>query len=118
MLATNFTRGTDLMRTKGLTRFWLACFGLVASSFAAAQGVRFSELHYDNDGTDSGESLGVAGPAGTDLTGWRVVLYNGGNGLAYNTQTLSGPLPATCGVRGVVVLAYPTNGIQNGSPDG
>jgi DNA/RNA endonuclease G (NUC1) len=107
------------MRAKGLTRFLLACLGLVASSLAAAQGVRFSELHYDNDGTDRGEAIEVAGPAGTDLTGWRVVLYNGPTGLVYGTPTvLSGPLPASCGTRGVVVINYPTNGIQNGSPDG
>ena len=106
------------MRSKGLARFLLACLGLVASSFAAAQGVRFSELHYDNIGTDTGEAIEVAGPATFDLTGWRVLLYNGSDGRVYNTVTLSGPLPATCGTRGVVVINYPVNGIQNGAPDG
>lgn len=79
---------------------------------------RFSELHYDNSGTDVGEAIEVEGPAGTDLTGWTVVLYDGNGGAPYNTQTLSGAIPATCGARGVVVLNYPQNGIQNGSPDG
>lgn len=80
--------------------------------------VRISEIHYDNVGTDEGEAIEIAGPAGTDLTGWRVVLYNGSNGTAYNTRTLSGTIPATCDAEGVVVLEYPVNGIQNGSPDG
>jgi DNA/RNA endonuclease G (NUC1) len=106
------------MRSKGLTRFLLACFSLVASSLAAAQGVRFSELHYDDIGVDDGERIEVAGPAGFDLTGWSVVLYNGATGLVYNTQVLSGALPATCSTRGVRVITYAVNGIQNGDPDG
>ncbi|HEY2899551.1 MAG TPA: DNA/RNA non-specific endonuclease [Polyangia bacterium] len=79
---------------------------------------RVSELHYDNAGTDVGEAIEIEGPAGADLTGFSVVLYDGNGGTVYNTQTLSGPIPATCGARGVVVINYPTNGIQNGSPDG
>ena len=42
------------MRSKGLTRITLACLGLLGSALASAQGVRFSELHYDNVGTDTG----------------------------------------------------------------
>ena len=79
-----------------------------------AQAVRFSELHYDNTGTDAGEAIEVSGPAGTDLTGWSIVLYNGSNSAVYDTDLLSGAIPATCGARGVVVLTYPANGIQNG----
>ena len=52
--------------------------------------VFINELHYDNAGTDAGEAVEIAGPAGTDLTGWSLVLYNGANGAAYNTNTLSG----------------------------
>ena len=80
--------------------------------------VRFSEIHYDNLGTDAGEAIEVFGPAGTDLTGWQIVLYDGNGGVSYNTTTLSGTIPATCGTSGVVVTNYPVNGIQNGSPDG
>ncbi len=82
--------------------------------------VRFSEIHYDNSGTDAGEAIEISGPAGTDLTGWSIVLYNGSNGAVYNTAALSGTIPATagCGTRGVVVVNYPVNGIQNGAPDG
>jgi 5'-nucleotidase len=73
-----------------------------------------SEIHYDNVGADSGEAVEVQAPAGTDLTGWQVVLYNGNGGTAYNTQTLPGTVPDA----GVVVQTYPADGIQNGAPDG
>lgn len=73
-----------------------------------------SEIHYDNAGTDTGEAIEVQAPAGTDLTGWQIVLYNGANGAVYHTRTLSGAVPAA----GVVVATYPTDGVQNGAPDG
>ncbi|MEJ2679807.1 MAG: lamin tail domain-containing protein, partial [Gemmatimonadota bacterium] len=80
--------------------------------------IRFSEIHYDNAGTDTAEAIEVSAPEGTDLTGWQIVLYNGNGGGSYNTRTLSGTVPASCGTRGVLAFDYPTNGIQNGSPDG
>lgn len=80
--------------------------------------VRFTEIHYDNVDVDVGEAIEIEGPAGTDLTGWQIVLYNGNGGAAYRTDNLSGVIPTTCGARGVVVQPYPSNGIQNGSPDG
>jgi DNA/RNA endonuclease G (NUC1) len=91
---------------------------LVTQNASAVPAIRFAEIHYDNAGTDSGEAIEVSGPAGTDVTGWQVVLYNGTGGASYDTKTLSGPIPATCGARGVLVINYPVNGIQNGSPDG
>jgi DNA/RNA endonuclease G (NUC1) len=102
------------MRANGLIRGCLATCLLLASGLAFGQEVRFSEFHYDNTGTDVGEAIEVSGPAGTDLTGWSIVLYNGSNGAVYDTDTLSGTIPASCGTRGVVVLDYPSNGIQNG----
>ena len=80
--------------------------------------VFINEIHYDNTGTDSGESIEVAGPAGTDLAGWALVLYNGSNGLAYNTTALSGLIANQQGGFGTVAVSYPVNGIQNGAPDG
>ena len=80
--------------------------------------VRISEFHYDNTGTDAGEAIEVSGPAGFDLTGYSIVLYNGTGGAIYDTDALPTTIPATCGTRGVVVINYPSNGIQNGSPDG
>lgn len=85
---------------------------------AAPPVVRISEFHYDNAGTDTGEAIEVSGPAGTDLTGWQLVLYNGSNGAVYDTDALPLTIPSTCDSRGVVVVNYPANGIQNGDPDG
>jgi uncharacterized protein len=79
--------------------------------------VFFNEIHYDNTGTDEGEAIEVAAPSGTDLTGWTVVLYNGSNGQSYDTDPL-GDVAGTCGNYDLYVINYPTNGIQNGAPDG
>jgi DNA/RNA endonuclease G (NUC1) len=106
------------MSTGNLGRSMLLACALVFSGAAFAQNVRISEIHYDNTGTDSGEALEISAPAGTDLTGWQVVLYNAANGAPYDTRALSGTVPATCDTRGVVTLAYAVNGIQNGAPDG
>src|SRR3954453_13024193 len=90
----------------------------VNQAVSAVPAIRFAEIHYDNVGTDVGEAIEVSGPAGTDVTGWQVILYNGNGGASYDIKTLSGAFPATCGDRGVMVINYPSNGIQNGSPDG
>lgn len=83
--------------------------------------VHFSELHYDNSGTDVNEKIEIEGPAGTDLTGWSVVLY-GGDAVpdfsAYRTTSLGVPIPATCGTKGVVVISYDVNGIKNAKSSG
>lgn len=92
----------------------------------AQTAVFINEIHYDNVGTDVGEAIEIAGPAGTDLTGWRLVRYNGANGLVYTTpaadpagaDTLSGTIPNICGGYGVLVVNYLVNGLQNGAPDG
>ncbi|MET8312328.1 ExeM/NucH family extracellular endonuclease [Micromonospora sp. NPDC005173] len=107
-------------RTRNVFSVLLASGALLLTSGApalaepAASDPFISEIHYDNAGTDTGEAIEIEAPAGFDLTGWQIVLYNGANGAAYNTRTLSGPMPAA----GVVVATYPTDGIQNGSPDG
>jgi 5'-nucleotidase len=87
-----------------------------ASTASAAQPADpfLSEIHYDNASTDTGEALEVEAPAGFDLTGWQLALYNGNGGGVYNTTTLSGAVPAA----GVVVQTYATDGLQNGAPDG
>lgn len=82
------------------------------------QEVFINEIHYDNTSTDTGEAIELAGPAGTDLTGWSLVLYNGSNGLVYNTNNLTGAFPDLGNGMGVLSFSYPTNGIQNGPPDG
>ena len=88
----------------------------LTAALTSPPAVRFSEIHYDNVGNDVGEAIEISGPAGSDVTGWAVVLYNGqsGGSSVYDTKPLSGVIPATCGDRGVMVVSYPVNGIQNG----
>src|ERR1041385_7668505 len=89
-----------------------------ATAAVSLPDVRISEFHYDNSGTDVGEAVEISGPAGTDLSAWSLVLYNGNSAsrAPYTTTSLSGQvIPATCGTRGVIVGSYPTNGIQNGA---
>lgn len=78
--------------------------------------VFINEIHYDDASTDEGEAVEVAGAAGTDLTGWSIVLYNGNGGASYATIALAGTLPDQGSGFGTVSVATP--GIQNGSPDG
>ena len=67
----------------------------------AAPPLWINEVHATNDGRDTGEGVEVAGPARTDLAGWRLVFY-GGRGQPYDpyddevttTPALSGALPA------------------------
>lgn len=77
--------------------------------------VWINELHYDNVGGDTGEGVEIAGTAGTDVTGWSVVLYNGNGGTAYRTVTLQGTLPNQSNGFGTLDVAI--GSIQNGAPD-
>jgi DNA/RNA endonuclease G (NUC1) len=86
--------------------------------FPAPSDFHVAEIHYDNVGVDAGEFVEIEGAAGASVAGFQVVLYNGNGGVPYNTATLTGTLPASCGARGLVVVTYPQDGIQNGSPDG
>lgn len=85
------------------------------SGYVYGTNVFVNEIHYDNDGTDTGEFVEIAGPAGTDLTGWSVVLYRD-VGTMYATITLSGTIDDEGGCSGA--LAFPEAGIQNGPADG
>ncbi len=87
--------------------------------------VWINEFHYDNAGTDSGEFIEIAGTAGTNLTGWSIVRYNGNNAgaaVVYST-------PGTISLTGLVIpdqgngfgtlsFSLPTDGLQNGGNDG
>lgn len=101
-------------------------FAAPASISSPTDPVFINEIHYDNTGTDTGEAIEIFGPAGTDLTGWSIVRYNGSNGQVYTSptanpagsDTLSGSIPDLCGGFGVVIVNYLQDGLQNGSPDG
>jgi hypothetical protein len=80
--------------------------------------VFINEIHYDNAGLDTNEFIEVAGPAGTNLTGYAIELYNGNGGARYDIAPLVGTIPNQQNGFGTVALPYPTNGIQNGPADG
>lgn len=75
-----------------------------------------NEFHYDNNGADTGEFVEVAGYAGTDLTGWKIIGYDGATGASYQTVNLSGSIPDLGACMGVVSVSF--TGLQNGGPDG
>lgn len=93
----------------------LCSFGIGLYS-SQAQSVFINEIHYDNDGADTGEGIEVAGPAGTDLSAYTLVLYNGSNGSVYNTVSLSGVLADQ--ENGYGTAFFSIAGVQNGAPDG
>ncbi|MGX5201822.1 endonuclease [Aliikangiella sp. IMCC44632] len=78
--------------------------------------VWINEFHYDNASSDVGEFFEIAGEAGTDLSGWSVVGYNGNGGSAYKTVNLVGVIPDQS--NGFGTLSFAFSGMQNGSPDG
>lgn len=99
-----------------LNAFFLQLLLLCAMQPAYAQSAFINEIHYDNSGGDVGEGIEVAGPAGTDLAGYSLVLYNGNGGGAYATFSLNGVIPKQDGNYGTLFFATPN--LQNGSPDG
>ncbi|MGB8705250.1 MAG: lamin tail domain-containing protein, partial [Gillisia sp.] len=92
---------------------------LLFFNFLSAQtSVFINELHYENASGDVNEGVEIAGPAGTDLTGWSLVMYNGSSTqLKVDfTVDLTGTIPDS--QNGYGFLNFATTGIQNGSPDG
>ncbi|TNE56828.1 MAG: HYR domain-containing protein, partial [Bacteroidetes bacterium] len=85
---------------------------------ANAQVVWINEIHYDNTGTDEGEFIEVAGSAGVDLGSYSLVLYNGSTGQTYGATNLFGTIPDESNGFGTALFTYPSNGLQNGAPDG
>jgi VCBS repeat-containing protein len=78
--------------------------------------VFINEIHYDDDGTDAGEGVEIAAAAGTDLTGWKLVLYNQTGGAQYQTINLTGVVSNQDDGYGTVKV--PAVGLQNGPADG
>ncbi len=104
---------------KSLLLYCLAPVLLSGAHAVSASAIFVNEIHYDNRGTDTGEGIELAGPAGTDLSGWSLVLYNGANGSQYNKMDLGGVIPDEQNGIGTVAFGnLPTNALQNGSPDG
>ena len=96
--------------------FFICILFYAAQSLAQSTPVFINEIHYDNTGADQDEGIEIAGPAGTDLNGWAVKLYNGSNGSIYGAISLSGTIPDQD--NGFGALWFSEAGIQNGAPDG
>jgi len=79
--------------------------------------VFINEIHYDNNGGDTGEYVEIAGDANIDLTGWSLLLYNGSNGKMYNSFNFNSWSTIDINTQ-FGFHAIKTTGIQNGSPDG
>lgn len=76
-----------------------------------------NEFHYKNIGTDTGEFIEIAGPAGFDLSLYSLELYNGATGTNYETINLSGIIPDQS--NGIGALSFfPLGNFQNGPNDG
>jgi predicted extracellular nuclease len=92
---------------------------LTNTALLADTPVFINEIHYDNAGSDVGEFVEITGPAGTDMTGWQLELYNGSSSVLspYATLDLSGVLTDDTG-SGYGFLTVSHSGIQNGAPDG
>jgi uncharacterized protein len=120
--------GLQMFSTPALRKFLFSFVLLLPSLFG--QTVFINEFHYDNAGIDTNERIEIAGPAGTDVTGWRIVRYNGNvpsAGVVYTSSaanpagsdTLSGSIPNTTGTGfGFITVSYLTDGLQNGANDG
>ena len=85
---------------------------------APAPNARINEFHYDNTGTDVGEFIEIRTDAGDDVSNLQIDLYNGSNGETYNTILVAGLTMTTDGTYDYYVADLPTNGLQNGAPDG
>ncbi len=75
-----------------------------------------NEIHYDNTGIDIFEGVEIAGIAGLDLSGYRIIAYNGVNGEQYEDIALSGILTDQSNGYGFKFFAITP--LQNGAPDG
>jgi len=106
------TDGSD----NGLADVMLRLFADDGDGVLELGGPFISEIHYDNLGTDVMEGVEIAGPAGADLTGWSLALYNGNDGGVYQTIDLTGAIDDENGTSGARFFDVP--GLQNGAPDG
>lgn len=80
-----------------------------------------NEIHYDNDGADIDESIEIVieDPGSWDLSLLVVEKYNGNGGSTYGSNDVSTFTEGvTSGNFVIYSLVYPSNGLQNGAPDG
>ena len=96
----------------------LVALALLAPALVWAD-VFINEIHYDNTGTDVGEAIEVVATGGENLTLYSIKLYNASDSSNYDTDAVPTGSTVVCGASArIAVLNYPSNGIQNGNPDG
>ncbi|GAB3223145.1 hypothetical protein [Spirosoma arcticum] len=101
---------------------------LLGAPIAQAQSVFINELIYDSTILVEGrveqsvESLiEIAGPAGTNLKNWSLVMYDGENSAAakfYTMKPISGIIPNQQNGFGTLAFRFPGNTLQRGPRDG
>jgi hypothetical protein len=104
------------------TTIALSIAALCAAALPCRGDLWINEFHYDDAGDDGNEFVEVVldpFSAGLNLSTIKLTLYNGANGMSYDTETLNGFVEGT-GVNGYRIFSFtfPLNGIQNGAPDG
>ena len=82
--------------------------------------VFLNEIHYENDGLDSGEFIEVVVSPGYTgaISNINILLYNGSNGATYGTHALSSFVAGTLTQSMHKIYSKFIPGIQNGNPDG
>ncbi len=96
-----------------MKKMYLLGMAIAVSSIVCAQTVFINEIHYDNVSWDEGEGFEIAGPAGFDLSGYLVLLYNGNDSKVYSTINLSGVFTNQSSGLGFIWFGLPSNGMQN-----
>ncbi len=89
------------------------------SSEGGGVNVWINELHYDNDGTDTGEFVEIAleNAGNYTLSDFTLTLYNGNGGTFYDTHALNTFTQGTT-ENGITLFNKAIAGLQNGAPDG
>lgn len=104
---------------------WNAAILLLAAMFLsmfsfAQTNAWINEFHYDNDGTDMNEGIEVVIENPGTLSAYTITLYNGNGGGTYNSAITLDQFTVgnTHGNFTIYSFMFPTNGLQNGAPDG
>lgn len=95
---------------------WAACLWQGQCTRVRMPEVWINELHYDNTGTDVGEFVELAGPAGENVDSWMLLAVDGTTGTVYARRQLAGVFPDQQNGYGTLAFAFP--GLQDGAPDG
>ena len=93
--------------------------GVCWSVSAWGQNAWINEIHYDNDGTDTGEFIEIVleNAVSYTLSDFTIDLMNGSGEVSYDSETLDNLTVGTT-YGNFTVYTWFVSGIQNGAPDG